>query len=66
MNKTYVVGFQILPGPIDSRELAVAGILERDIVPLIILLISEIKRISLGIPLSLRADMDGKIEIFYV
>ena len=53
MHKSNIVGFQILPGPVDSRELAVAGILERDIIPLIILLISEIKRISLGIPLSL-------------
>ena len=41
MHKSNIVGFQILPGPVDSRELAVAGILERDIIPLIILLISE-------------------------
>ena len=41
MNKTYIIAFQVLPGPVDSRKLAVAGILKRNIVSLVVFLISE-------------------------
>ena len=61
MNKTYIIAFQVLPGPVDSRKLAVAGILKRNIVSLVVLLISEVKGISLRVPLALRADVDGKV-----
>ena len=62
MHKTDIIAVKILPSPVDAGKLAVARILDRDIVALIVLLITEIKRIALGVLLSFRSDMDRKVQ----
>ena len=62
MNKAYIIAVQILPRPIDPGEFAVSGVLDRDVVSHIVLLIPEIKGISLSVLLALSAHMDRKIK----